>query len=168
MFKYTSTSVGAKPTRDDLKRTLRRGIPGTAMPSFDTLPQEEIEALIEYVQYLSLRGQTELAVAGWLFDDHRRLPLDRQVVWREAVLPAWRSWIEAEGLVVMPPEPPAFDTPKRVALSIALGREFLAARSRLASIATASRAAATARGRANSTTIGTAGNSLPRPMAPPS
>ncbi len=35
---------------------------GTAMPSFKLLPQSEIEALVEYVEYLSLRGQTEIAL----------------------------------------------------------------------------------------------------------
>ena len=52
VFKFTSTAGGAKPLRDDLWRTLRQGLPGTAMPSFRKLPDREIEALVEYVKYL--------------------------------------------------------------------------------------------------------------------
>ena len=60
VFKYTSTPSGEKPLREDLERTVRCGLPGTARPSFDGLSDQEIDALVEYVQYLSLRGETEL------------------------------------------------------------------------------------------------------------
>lgn len=62
MFKFKSTYPdGAKPTREDLTRTLREGINGTAMPSFKVLLRgDEIDALAEYVVYLSMRGRTEL------------------------------------------------------------------------------------------------------------
>lgn len=58
-FKFKSTPQGNKPTVDDLARTLRMGIPGTSMPSFTLLRDTEIEALAEYVIYLSARGETE-------------------------------------------------------------------------------------------------------------
>lgn len=58
-FKFKSTPQGSKPTADDLSRTLRIGIPGTSMPSFSLLRDSEIEALAEYVIYLSVRGETE-------------------------------------------------------------------------------------------------------------
>jgi mono/diheme cytochrome c family protein len=58
-YKFKSTPFGQRPTHDDLKKTLIEGIPGTAMPSFRLLPEQEIEALIHYVKYLSLRGETE-------------------------------------------------------------------------------------------------------------
>ena len=45
VFKYTSTRSGAKPIHKDLERTLYRGIPGTAMPSFAHLRPEETDAL---------------------------------------------------------------------------------------------------------------------------
>ena len=125
VFKYTSTAAGAKPARDDLRRTLRCGIPGAAMPSFSILADEEIEALVEYVQFLSIRGQTELYVTTQVLDQH--IPhLDSDVVWQSSVLPAARSWAEAEKLVVVPPAPPACDTPRRLAVSIARGRELFA------------------------------------------
>ena len=84
LFKYTSTAGGAKPARADLERTLRRGIAGTAMPSFNTLAAAEIDALVEYVEYLSIRGQTELYLAGQVLDDEEPLPLDLNLVAEEA------------------------------------------------------------------------------------
>lgn len=59
-FKFKSTVRSARPTTDDLKRILHEGIAGTAMPSFLLLPPDEIDALVEYVKYLAMRGQSEL------------------------------------------------------------------------------------------------------------
>ncbi len=59
VFKFKSTPKGFKPTHDDLRRVLIEGIPGTAMPSFKLLTDDELEALVHYVRYLSLRGETE-------------------------------------------------------------------------------------------------------------
>lgn len=47
------------PRRDDLRRTLLVGIEGTAMPAFNLLPKNDIEALISYVIHLSIRGRVE-------------------------------------------------------------------------------------------------------------
>ena len=48
-----------KPTDDDLRRVLLNGVAGTAMPSFKLLNEGEIEALIDYVKYLAIRGEVE-------------------------------------------------------------------------------------------------------------
>ncbi|MDB4533444.1 cytochrome c [Vicingaceae bacterium] len=64
VFKFKSTKLGRKPTDEDLRRTLVNGIPGTGMPSFRTLPDSEIDSLIDYVKYLSIRGQVELELIG--------------------------------------------------------------------------------------------------------
>ncbi len=58
-FKYKSTPIGTKPTRGDLRRTLTEGLPGTSMPSFRLLKSDELDALVDYVIYLSVRGETE-------------------------------------------------------------------------------------------------------------
>lgn len=58
-FKYKSTPLGKRPTDGDLTRVLTNGIPGTAMPSFRSLPAEDLAALVDYVKYLSIRGQVE-------------------------------------------------------------------------------------------------------------
>lgn len=64
IFKFTSSNQdqGArKPRREDLKHILLVGVEGTSMPSFGTLPDAELEALVSYVIHLSLRGETELS-----------------------------------------------------------------------------------------------------------
>lgn len=58
-FKFKSTAGGKKPTRGDLRQILGHGIVGTGMPSFALLNDEESEALIDYVVYLSVRGEVE-------------------------------------------------------------------------------------------------------------
>ena len=63
MFKFTSTPYGNRPRREDLMRTLRRGIPGTSMPSFNLHPDRELEALVDYVLLLSHRGELETRLA---------------------------------------------------------------------------------------------------------
>jgi mono/diheme cytochrome c family protein len=59
VFKFKSTPIGYKPTHADLKRILENGIAGTAMPSFKLLSEGEVDALIEYVRYLAIRGEVE-------------------------------------------------------------------------------------------------------------
>src|SRR5436190_4487451 len=58
-FKFKSTPIGQKPTHEDLKKIVVDGVPGTAMPSFKLLPDQEVEALVEYVKYLAIRGEVE-------------------------------------------------------------------------------------------------------------
>ena len=75
-FKFKSTPTGTPPTKDDLKKILRNGIPGTAMPSFRLLKDDELEALSDYVTYLSVRGSVErflIASVRELGDDVPRM-----------------------------------------------------------------------------------------------
>ena len=55
-----------EPTDEDLHRVIYDGIPGTAMPSFAMLPPDEVDALVEYVKYLSIRGQTETVLENYV------------------------------------------------------------------------------------------------------
>ncbi len=59
VFKWKSTERGDKPTRDDLVSLLKHGVPGTGMPAFTLLANDDIEALTDYVIYLSVRGEFE-------------------------------------------------------------------------------------------------------------
>jgi mono/diheme cytochrome c family protein len=63
VFKFTSTPYGAKPHRSDLIRVIRKGAKGTSMPAFPWLPDEEVQAVVDYVKVLSYRGELEQAVA---------------------------------------------------------------------------------------------------------
>lgn len=69
LFKFKSTPIGYRPLHDDLKKIVIEGIPGTAMPSFRLLSDQEIEALVEYVKYLAIRGETERQFYNALKDD---------------------------------------------------------------------------------------------------
>ena len=119
VFKFKSTSRGAKPTRDDLAEVLHRGVPGTGMPSFARLPTEDIEALVDYVIYLSIRGESErrlldFAVRELGYGDDSQTPEDRLTL-DEAVSPSTaetvhaivagvvEEWLDAEQQVVPVP-----------------------------------------------------------------
>ncbi len=105
VFKFKSTERTARPTTADLKRTLVEGIPGTAMPSFRLLADSELDALVEYVKYLSIRGETEQFLWALVVDDEEQLPLGRDLI-IEQVAGVAQNWTDAEGLVLAPPERP--------------------------------------------------------------
>jgi mono/diheme cytochrome c family protein len=125
-FKFTSTADGAKPTTADLRRTIVNGIAGTAMPSFSLLPDDEIDALTEYVKYLSYRGEVEELLFGMVVNEGVDLPLTRDVVVEGALQPVIDLWARADSAVVDPPARPAeaaIDTPEQLAASIEAGRK---------------------------------------------
>jgi len=70
LFKFTSTHYDYKPRREDLARIVTDGIPGTYMPSFKLLKPEENAAIVEYVMFLSMRGQVEDGLAKYLNGDY--------------------------------------------------------------------------------------------------
>ncbi len=118
LFKYTSTAGGAKPAADDLNRTLQRGIPGTAMPSFAKLSAEHRAALVEYVRYLSIRGETERELIA-LVVDQDELMIRPEDVAADSVAPLAGQWRNAAARVVAPPE---FISPADARWSEAVGR----------------------------------------------
>ncbi len=122
VFKFTSTGPGAKPTTDDLKKTLRNGIQGTAMPSFVLLPEAEIEALVEYVKYLSIRGQVEASLFLYL-ENEEDLPESRDALLDEVLLVS-NQWRDAESQIVVPDLKalPPRDSSEELAASIERGR----------------------------------------------
>lgn len=74
LFKFRSTAkvddqgkvdaaAVTPPSRADLLKTLKHGIPSASMPAFNLLPETDLNALASYVIHLSLRGQTEIAMA---------------------------------------------------------------------------------------------------------
>ena len=131
IFKYKSTPGPlAPPTRDDLVRAIRNGSPGTAMPAFNLLTDAELAALVQYVQYLSIRGEVERAL---IFDSIDQLDeYDRLVDLSlqdkdpdefagqlAPILGQVRSvvqrWLVAPGQVTpVPPSPAGWDAPAAV------------------------------------------------------
>lgn len=72
IFKFTSLKQKVRASRDDLRRVIQYGIPGTYMPSFMLLSEKEFSAIVEYVRFLSMRGEMEKAMTGLLAGDYSR------------------------------------------------------------------------------------------------
>jgi mono/diheme cytochrome c family protein len=100
IFKFTSTAPGYPPTKEDLKRVLVDGVPGTSMPSFKLLADDELESLVEYVKYLSLRGQTE-GMMFLMIDDEEDIPVDGAGL-LDVISGISQRWQQASENVVIP------------------------------------------------------------------
>ena len=124
VFKFMSTERADKPTHTDLVRLLHNGVPGTSMPSFALLPSAQVEALAEYVKYLSIRGETELTLMRAFFelDDEAqgKLPETREFLVDETLTPIAEKWkAAADAQIQVPPMPADID----LVASIAKGKE---------------------------------------------
>ncbi|MCX7432382.1 MAG: cytochrome c [Planctomycetia bacterium] len=124
IFKFKSTERADKPTHADLLRILRNGIAGTSMPSFALLSEPQIDALVEYVKYLSIRGETELSLMRAYFelDDDAQgiLPETREFLVDETLTPIAEKWKSAAAAQIVVPDMPADID---LAESIAKGKE---------------------------------------------
>jgi mono/diheme cytochrome c family protein len=119
-FKFKSTERPDKPTTADLETILRHGIPGTAMPSFDLLPDTQLQVLIEYVKYLSMRGETEIRLISAMAElSEGTLEITRAALVDEVLKPVAESWAIASEKIIALPEQPAIE----LAQSIDKGRE---------------------------------------------
>lgn len=59
VYKFRTTPFGKLPTEEDLRRTIRSGISGTAMPFFANMADDDVTALIVYLQSLSRNWDNE-------------------------------------------------------------------------------------------------------------
>jgi mono/diheme cytochrome c family protein len=98
IFKFTSTPYGARPRRQDLMRTLRAGAKGTSMPAFNLLPQEDLDAVLDYVLALTHRGELELLLALQAEGDDE---VDPELV-PDLIDEVLSPWNEAREQVVLP------------------------------------------------------------------
>ncbi|MFO0956259.1 MAG: c-type cytochrome [Isosphaeraceae bacterium] len=107
IFKFTSTGVGSKPTRDDLRKTILHGLPGTSMPPYETLMSAaEVEQVIDYVTFLSMRGEYEyrLIQEAKDLDDSDPNSLEDDIL-EEDLQFILNGWKDAPTRVVMPEQP---------------------------------------------------------------
>ncbi len=120
-FKFKATERAAKPTQIDLERVVREGVQGTAMPAFGLLPDTQIEALVEYVKYLSMRGQTEIYLGIALADlsEGDELDTSRDMLIDQILQRIAQSWSTASDSIINPQPKPEIAP----AESIAAGRE---------------------------------------------
>lgn len=138
-FKFKSTPVGQKPTHADLKKIVLEGVPGTAMPSFKLLPELEVEALVEYVKYLSIRGEVERELLNLTTerdenarvvkvlppnaDEAAKTAQQEQIAEvKERVKSVIEKWDGAAGMVTAIPQRPDMNK-EQLAASIKHGRE---------------------------------------------
>lgn len=107
IFKFTSLPYGAKPRREDLLRTIRRGVTGTSMPSFAELPDEDLQAVVDYVLVLSHRGELEQELV-FLAEDEGEL--DPEIV-EDVIATVLEPWQLTDVRIVTPvtPMPPMTD-----------------------------------------------------------
>jgi mono/diheme cytochrome c family protein len=131
-YKFKSTPKSEKPTHADLRRVLQNGIPGTAMPSYQALPEWELDAVVHYVKYLSIRGEIERLLmdyaAGELETDQPLLDegapddqrAEQESVITDIVTQVFAKWSQADAAVTPVPLP---DPQRNLAASIARGRE---------------------------------------------
>ena len=105
VFKFTSTNpTNAKPTRDDLRKTLLYGLHGTSMPGFETtMTASQIDQVIDYMTFLSIRGETERYMVEMAneFEDGDPDALEPDLI-EEILAKVTESWTDAESQVVNP------------------------------------------------------------------
>jgi mono/diheme cytochrome c family protein len=134
LFKFKGTYPAAQPTDEDLHRVIYNGIPSTAMPAFALLPPDEVDALVEYVKYLSMRGQMETALEQFITNEWEPdQPLDpekdaelKEIIVADLLGPIVEGWSTATEKIVAPtPDaiPPADRTPEQIQASVDAGRE---------------------------------------------
>jgi mono/diheme cytochrome c family protein len=102
IFKFKSTKRAEKPTHADLHRILTDGIPDTAMPSFRLLKPDELEALVEYVKYLSIRGQAETLLRTEALKEDKLPEMSRSFLVSTALQITVDAWNDAANAVVEP------------------------------------------------------------------
>ncbi|WP_146579291.1 cytochrome c [Neorhodopirellula pilleata] len=128
VFKFKSTERGEKPTREDLAGLIKNGINGSRMVAIPNLTEEDVEALVDYVIYLSWRGELERmliddAIYELDFEEGERIinpAFQSSVVEeeKEAFEDSWElaedfaveiaeAWLEAPDAIAEVPEPPA-------------------------------------------------------------
>lgn len=116
VFKFKSTASGEKPTRDDLMRIVNNGVHYTAMPSFKLYDPLDVDAVVEYVMLLSMRGELEIRLASEFEANGDELT---EETIKDSATAVFESWKNASSKVISPATPrPAAD-----AASIARGKE---------------------------------------------
>lgn len=142
-YKYKSTERGAKPLREDLAYSIKYGIAGTSMKVIPELTDADIDALVDYVIYLSWRGQfersmlmegndVEFAVAGevdeetgkpiageHLFDESSPDFEEQLATAQEFATDIADAWLAAEESIREVPEPEDIPVPATTAEVIA-------------------------------------------------
>lgn len=101
-YKFTSTPYGAKPHRSDLIRVIRKGAKGTSMPAFPWLPDEDVQAVVDYVKMLSYRGELEADVTRIAEQDYDADEEIDSFEFTDSVTRIHNNWEQAAYQVMLP------------------------------------------------------------------
>ena len=96
LFRIVSTEDRV-PSEADLVRTLRRGLPGSAMPGFGWMPEEDLAALAAHVRRLSVEGVAARLVA--------RARPDWEPIGRDEALARAKERLTPGAVADVPPAP---------------------------------------------------------------
>ncbi|MBC8353175.1 MAG: cytochrome c [Planctomycetes bacterium] len=102
IYKFTSTPYGAKPHRSDLIRVIRKGAKGTSMPAFAWLPDEDVQAVVDYVKLLSYRDELEASVVRIAELDYDADEEIDNFEFTDSVTRIHNNWEQAAYQVVLP------------------------------------------------------------------
>jgi mono/diheme cytochrome c family protein len=91
-FKWATVIYNTRPLRSDIRRILENGVMGTAMPPFKRYSRGQLEGLVDYVQLLAVRGETETLLAA-VTAEAGQLPSDEILADYETI---WDKWLEAD------------------------------------------------------------------------
>ena len=98
VIKFTSTKASVpRPSRDDLFRIVKLGVPGTYMPSFMLLPDDEVNLIVEYVRWLAMRGEMERKLNAWLSTSYSQDAVDEAENSAELESEFQTEWNEESG-----------------------------------------------------------------------
>ncbi len=102
-FKYISSTAGL-PTRDDVTAMVKVGIAGNSMPGFAMLPAEQLDAVVAYTFFLSLRGRVETDLLSAVLGEEGLTETPELLA--ELTLKQWaKRFAEADAKVVRPNVP---------------------------------------------------------------
>jgi mono/diheme cytochrome c family protein len=111
LYKFVSISnaqgTPMRANKEDLGRTVRRGLDGTAMPAFSTLNDEEVSAIIAYVIHLSIRGEVELnSMKNFLtFKPGERAWDNNKEMIQSWLATSGKDWQDSQQSAVVTPKP---------------------------------------------------------------
>lgn len=94
-YRLVSTQNGIA-TKEDILKTLNRGMPGTGMPSWAHLPQEQLDTLAAYVLELSRQGLVERLLATAKAEDEELSVEQAQTLAAERLKPGEKIRFKAE------------------------------------------------------------------------
>jgi mono/diheme cytochrome c family protein len=118
----TGEALDVKPSRADLRRILLRGIEGTSMPGFETMPETQLESVVSYVLHLSIRGEVEFrtltqVLTGKLDGEEAIAQFVRETLdgsdFRPGVLDAWAVMNRPEQQLKAPEYPAKYTGPDK-------------------------------------------------------